>query len=372
MIKKNYKCILWIFVIFLLILFGCVEKEIETRVRSTSVNQVLIQSSNVLITNPRKPRAWGHPQTIYVFADIQVWSMNQPIVSHSLERYFFTTENEQLFQLELRDIERFRDTNRFNNIIFLADINSDQPVSTFVKSVMSENVIDSVRQRNASMFMNNNLWASDQLVMFFLGDNPESLRTFLFENRNTYFQLFYDRFIARLTYSSRRLKGLDDSIFANLPFMMYIPETYRVFRSDLENNFISFIWRSREDQERNPDLYISVYWEYADENPLHDDWLFEKRTDLAWNHYDEDEFSENDVMRGLKNLGDRQVWFLSGRWQNQKYFIGGTFQSFAFYDEELQIAYLIDTSVYFPAGAKLKYLLELEGLAKTLIPINRK
>ena len=362
----KYFCILLSAYLFLL--SACSDSEVQTRVRTQGVNQTLAQSSNVLITNSRKPRAWGHPQTIYVFADEPNWSLNHLFLSYSLERDFFTTENEQLFQLVLSDIQNFRNINRFNNIIFLCDINSNLPVSNFVKSLMSDDVINSARQRNATMFMNNNLWASDQLVLFFIGNSPESIREFLFDNNETYFQLFYDRFIARLTYNSRRLRGISESNFDELPFMVYIPETYRIYKRDLENNFISFIWRSREDQERNPDLYISFYWQFSPENPLNDDWLFEKRTELAWLHYDEDEFTQDDIIRGIKSLGNREVWFLSGRWQNQKYFVGGAFQSFAFYEETLQTVYVIDTSVYFPAGNKLRYLLELEGLAKTFLP----
>jgi hypothetical protein len=233
---------------------------------------------------------------------------------------------------------------------------------------MTERALDSVRQRGASMFMNLNPWANDQLVMFFIGDNTHNLRNFMLENNDVYFQIFKDRFVARAHFQSQRVKGLRESFFHGLPFTIYIPETYRVFRRDLENNFISFIWRSRNDQTHNPDLYISIYWESADENPLDDDWLTNKRAEIAWKYHDEDEFDADMVKRGKMDFAGREAWFVSGAWQNRKHFMGGAFRTFAFWDEELQTVYMIDTSIYFPAGYKLRHLLELEGLAKTIVP----
>ena len=358
----SFKSSLFTFIICIICLNACEKEEVSTVVRQQSSEQISTRANNFVV-NSRKPRAWGRPQTIYVFADDHVWQTVQPFISYSLERKFFTTENEQLFHLELQDINNLRNFNRFNNLIFISDINSDQQVSLFTKNLLGQNTTDSVIEKNASMFMNYNLWANDQLVMFFMGDSPESIRQFLFDNNDTYFRLFYDRFIARLTYNSRRIKGLDDKNFAGLPFKMFIPVTFNVFNKDIDNNFISFFWRSREDQTVNPDKFISVYWENADENKLDDNYLFNKRKELAWTYYDEDEFAEEDVMRGLKELGHREVWFLSGRWQNKKYYMGGAFQSFAFYENGK--IFVIDTSVYFPAGDKLRFLLELESYAKT-------
>jgi hypothetical protein len=48
--------------------------------------------------------------------------------------------------------------------------------------------------------------------------------------------------------------------------------------------------------------------------------------------------------------------------------MGGVFQTYAFWDREFEMVYVIDTSIYFPAGNKLRYMIELEGIAKTIVP----
>ncbi len=359
-----------ILLIFILIfLLSCTKNKDESNKQMSrqNINQIVNERSSTFTKNPRKPMAWGHSQTIYVFADPAVWEKAEPFLKYSLERDFFTTENEQLFEVKLGNFSNIDQFHRFKNLIFIGDLSSNSPVSQHVKTIMNEQAIQSVQQRKASMFLNNNLWANDQLVLFFMSTNLDELQKFLYENTEIYFNLFKERFIDRTVFQSQKLNGYKDSFFKEMPFKMYIPETYRVFRRDLENNFISFLWRSRENQEQNPDKYLSLYWEYADENPINDTWLIEKRKELAWKYYDEDEFDSDETMRGLRKINNYDGWFLFGKWQNQKYYMGGAFRTYAFYDEKLKTAYIIDTSVYFPAGYKLKYLLELEGLAETIL-----
>ncbi len=87
--------------------------------------------------------------------------------------------------------------------------------------------------------------------------------------------------------------------------------------------------------------------------------------DLIWKYYDEDEFFDRDVKLGKYSLAEHKGWFLSGRWQNKKFAVGGAFQSFAFYDEVNGKAYLVDNSVYYPSGEKLEALYELEIISNS-------
>jgi len=47
--------------------------------------------------------------------------------------------------------------------------------------------------------------------------------------------------------------------------------------------------------------------------------------------------------------------------------VGGAFQSFAFFDENSERAYLIDNSVYYPEGSKLEALIELEIISSSIV-----
>jgi hypothetical protein len=109
-----------------------------------------------------------------------------------------------------------------------------------------------------------------------------------------------------------------------------------------------------------------VYFQKIPKEDFNRDWLRDSRRKLSWKYYDEDEFFDRDVKLGKSNLAGHKGWFLSGRWQNKKFAVGGTFQSFAFYDEVNGRAYLVDNSVYYPSGEKLEALYELEIISNTL------
>jgi len=323
-------------------------------------------SSLELVRDPSKPISSGHRQTVYIFADDDIWQAIEPPLRSSIERPFYTTENEHLFDIKWADIANIRTLNRFHNLLFICDVTSNQPVAQYVRSIMSRQSIENAREKGATMYMNNNLWASDQLVFFFMGNSTAAIADYLQTNRDTYFNILYNRLIARLMFQSRRTKAHKDSFFAEVPFRLALPQNYIVYKKDLPNRFISYIWRSRNDQVRNPDKYISVYWERAEQNTITREWLLDKRKDIAWVYYDEDEFSPIDTTSGLKSFKGRENWFLLGKWQNQKYYMGGVFQTFAYYSEKQKVIYLIDTSVYYPAGDKMAFVLELEGIANTL------
>jgi len=337
----------------------------QTKAMPTATQSAV--TTQQLVRDPSKPISSGQRQTIYIFADEDLWQAVEPAIRSSIERQFYTTENERLFDINWADIANIRTLNRFHNLLFICDVHSDLPVAQYVKTIMSTQSIANAREKGATMYMNNNLWASDQLVFFFIGSGSTAIATYLTENRDTYFNILYNRLIARLMFQSRRTKAHKDAFFAEVPFRLTLPQNYVVYKKDIPSRFISFIWRSRNDQVRNPDKYISVYWERAEQNNITREWLLEKRKELAWEYYDEDEFTLADTTSGIKNFKGKECWFLLGKWQNQKYFMGGVFQTFAYYSQKQKVIYLIDTSVYYPAGEKMAFILELEGIANSLI-----
>jgi len=313
-------------------------------------------------TDPRKPLSWGHEQTIYVFADDRVWYYAEQYLRESIERYYFTTENETYFDLKRGDFSSLDLFYRFKNLIFLAHLDSDRHVSNYIKQNLTENVIQSVNENGVGMFIRHNLWANDQLVLFLVGDTEANLLRYNILQADEVFQQFREKLYAR---TASRIFGFNVhpvSLFRNFPWNMKIPEYYIVYKRNEADNFISFLARRRE----QPDRYLSVYYEDMPENNLDIDWLFTTRERLAWQYYDEDEFRREDTRSEVTDLVGINALKLSGRWQNRKHAIGGAFQSFAFYDDIGKRAYLIDNSVFYPEGFKLPALIELEVISRTI------
>ncbi|RLC52624.1 MAG: hypothetical protein DRZ79_00920, partial [Candidatus Cloacimonadota bacterium] len=90
------KKILIILVIFFL-LFGCAPKREKYTPKTGKIN-------------PRKPMSWGHRQTIYIFAEDDIWNLLHEKLENNLGRVYFTTNNENYFEIKrapLKSLQQF-------------------------------------------------------------------------------------------------------------------------------------------------------------------------------------------------------------------------------------------------------------------------
>jgi len=317
-------------------------------------------------TDIRKPFSWGHQQTVYVFADDNVWKYAEPHLRTSLERFQFTTENEEFFEVKKAPINSIEQFYKFNNLVFFCDMESDGEVSSHVKSIMGDKIAEEIKVNAVAMYPLENLWARDQFVLFIVGDNERDLLSFNILQANTTFDLFKEKLYERIERQVYKQKIYPETTFQKFLWYLKLPKNYIVYKNDEANNFISFIARLKNKSDR----FISVYYEKMTENNFGKEWLKQKRAELAWDYYEEDEFADKDIKIEKSNLGKYECWKLSGRWQNKKFIVGGAFRSFAIYDKKTQTAFLIDNSVYFPEGYKLPALIELEVISRSIVVRN--
>jgi len=307
----------------------------------------------------RKPMAWGHRQTVYAVADNQIWKYAESPLRKTLERYQFTTVNEQFFEVKRADFKALDQFYKYNNLIFYCDLQSKSPVSEHVKSVMTDAIKKQVEEDGIGMFPVENLWANDQYVLFLIGSSEENLLKLNILQANEIFQLFREKLISRIKQKIYQQKVYSEKQFAAFPWSMKIPQKYVVFREG--ERFISFLSRLR----KHPDKFIAIYYEDMEENKIDKEWLMQKRLAIFANYYEGDTFKKEDIRSEFVQFNSYSGVKISGRWQNEETVTGGAFQSYAFYDESKKQAFLVDNTVYFPQGDKLEALLELEVISKT-------
>ncbi|MBC8385296.1 MAG: DUF4837 family protein [Candidatus Cloacimonetes bacterium] len=309
--------------------------------------------------DPRKPMSWGHPQTIYVFADDHIWNKVKPDIEANLGRFYFTTENETYFEIKHAPVNSIEQFFKFNNLLFLTDLSSNGEVSKYVNEIMNEKVKTEISQNSIGMYPKENLWANDQYLLFILADDQQNLVRFNELQANKTFELFKEKLFQRIAGQSYKQKIYSPAFFEKFPWDLKLTKNYIVYEE--APDFISFLARLRN----HPDRYISVYSEKISEELFGKKWLLEKRGEIAWKHFDEDEFSDQDIKTEKSKLGRYDCLKLSGRWQNKKHAVGGCFQSFAVYDKTSGTAFIIDNSIYFPEGFKLAGLIEMEVISRT-------
>jgi len=338
-----------ILLVLALTLVSCAKKEVEGSVTRNS-------------TDPRKPMAWGHKQTIYVFADEDNWRATERQLRRTLERVVYTTANEKVFELKRADFDDFNHYYKFNNLIFLADYSSFDDVSAYIKDIMGEKVKGELEENGVGIYPHENLWANDQFVLFIIAENKEVLKKAVSYQLNEVYNLFDKKLKDRIAHKILQYNRYKTSFFRKFPWELHIPEFFRVFSRDDANNFIAFLARA----DGKPDRYEAIYYEDMNSDKIDGDWLKAKRLEIFRNYYEGDEFYDKDVRVEKYKLAGRPCWKLSGKWQNPKLSMGGAFQSFAFFDKTQKKAYVIDNSIYYPTGEKLSHLLELEAISGTI------
>jgi hypothetical protein len=312
--------------------------------------------------DPNKSMAWGSVQEISVFADDAVWKFAETPLRSSLERYYYTTYNETYFDVERVGFDKIEQFYKFNNLIFFADMESDQDISRYVKNLLGESIKVEIEENAVALIPKNNLWANGQFVIFMVGSNEENLLKLNILQADRIFDLFKEKLYEKISDRIYKQVKHNDRFYEPFPWKLDLTKNYIIYKREPENNFVSYLARLRE----HPDRYLSVYYEKIDRADLSKEWLFAKRRELAWKYYDEDEVDETDIRFENYDFNGFEGWKMAGRWQNLKYSVGGAFQSFAFYHDSTSTAYIVDNSVYFPEGYKLSALIELEIISRTL------
>ncbi len=314
-----------------------------------------------------KPLSWGQDQNIYVFADQDLWDVMGEDIENNLERYTMTTSEEALFEIKRADVTKMDDYYKFRNLFFVADISDHQDVAKYIKEQFEGEILDKVKTDGYGFYVKNDLWAREQTVAFLLADGLGQLKTVHKNIKDMIYSRYEDALVERIANKYSHKISVRNELFEGYPFVVDIPKQYVVYKDMKEKNVISFLYRHYQQKGDKPDKYVTVYYEKAEKNPINQDWLFQRRSKLGWDVYDKDEISTEHVRFSSFKWKDRKGLKMSGRWNNMTYLIGGAFQSFAFWDESTKTAYIVDNSIFFPAGNKLYHLLELEAISRSII-----
>ena len=343
-----------ILILALLLLMGCTGSKEEAR---NPEYDDLIDNGKAL--------AMGDERDVYVFCDATNWSKVQGIIRGSIERELMLVYKEKYFNLILTDIAEYPKYEKHRNLILIGDLASSGKVSTHMKQSLVQDFITRVQQSGADLLIAKNFASRDQLIMYLLATDAENLlKISAFQSENI-FQLLLKRYRDRLGYQAYQQKLIPASFFKPYPFSLKIPDNYTLYSNDRKGNFLSFLYRARMQNREIPDKYINIYYEdMAEENQLTHDWFIEKRQMLGDKYFEGDVFDPAQVRKDGLGFAGFNALRLTGAWTNAKHMIGGAFQSFAFWHNGK--AYIVDNSVYFPAGDKLSVLQELFVISESI------
>jgi len=345
----------WIFLLLIvLMLFGC-SKDQEPA-RYTHYDS-MIDSGKAL--------AMGDERDVYVFCDLKNWNKVSKIISGSIERELMLVYPEKYFKLIYTPIGEFDKYGQYRNLLFIGDLESDAAVSTHMRESLVEDFISRVKQSGGDLMVAQNFSSRDQLIMYLLATDPDNLHKLSALQSENIFRMLLKRYRDRLGYQAYQVNVIPSSFWEPYPFSLKIPENFTLYSNDIKGNFLSFLYRARMQNREIPDKYINIYYEdMPDKADLTHDWLVKSRQLIGTKYFEGDVFDPKAVRQDSLNFAGYDALRLTGAWTNAKHLIGGAFQCFAFWHNGK--AYVVDNSVYFPAGDKLSVLQELMVISRSI------
>ena len=337
--------------------FSCGKKQSAPSSRYTAFDKMLDYA---------KPLAFGDDRDVYVFASAKNWQMLELLLRSSIERKVRLVYEEAYFTLikvDLKEVDKYL---QYKNLLFVGDLTAKDDVTQYMLSSLSPSYPQRVQQSGGDLFTARNHNSRDQIVLYLLGKDKNSLSETARLQSENIFSLLLKRFGERQAYQAFRGKVIDVKFWEPYPFSLQIPDTFRLYSNDKTGRFLSFLYRARIPNREIPDKYISVYYEDMPENKVDADWLFNKRQELWQARFEGDTIKKENIRSEAFKFAGYQGFRISGPWENQKLIIGGACQTMAFWHPGTKRAYLIDNSVFFPAGDKLAILLELHMISSTL------
>jgi hypothetical protein len=315
-----------------------------------------------------KPASFGDFEKIVVFADSTIYNQVQTELEQTFDQFIYTPHSEKSFYLDNQPLEMLGTYQTRRNLLFLGLFDGQDQVSEFVKNILSPQVRKSVENGEVFEIFRENLFATEQEVMFLPARDIGMLKKNLSDRKDIIFNRLNSSYFRRLK-NAMFLKGeifvIEDYLEREYGWKVRVQHDYQIVK-EVEDK--SFVWFRRLNPDRCLFIYRFPFKTLDDEG----NWLYRTRDSLATVYFEGDSIDKEDTYIQIVEFGGRKAKKLTGIWQNHKHYIGGPFRTFAFTDDNEKYIYLIDLSTTAPGHRKKPYLDQLEVMANTFQFVHNK
>jgi hypothetical protein len=308
-----------------------------------------------------KNDSYGNFDEIVVIADSALYLKVRPQVEQIFDRYIYTPHVERSFLLNYQAYERLGIFQMRRNLLFLALLDAEDPVSKYISNVLSKEVKDAIRSGRIFQIFHRDFFASDQMAMILCAENASDLEEKMKNQADAIYTKLEEYHFERLAKIMflRAEQTLLEEYFANtMGWEMRIQHDYFVAQESSDKNFVWF-------RRLKPDRSLFVYRQKASSLPEGEEWLIHLRDSITTQYFEGDSVETSDTYILRITFNDRPALKMIGVWQNHQLLVGGPFRTFAFHDPNKNYIYLIDIQVVAPGKRKKPFLDQLEVMARS-------
>lgn len=343
----------------------------------------MLTTAGCTVSGDYRPSALGPEGQITVAIDSTHW--NGPIgdaLRETLGGPIYTLPApEPAFTLNTVSIAfepMFEQMKRRKNIVIVAPLSDTTAEARFLQARFGEAGTDLIASGQSAVVSREDLWLRDQMVVYIAGATEDSVASAIRAKSEDLLYVFNKITRERLAeemFAKGRQPDLEQRLIERHGFAVNGQHDYFI-AIDTTN----FVWLRRVISSETWRSLFVYYEEDANPGDLSADWIYSRRDSLSRRYIQGSSagYVEIDRRRPLIteniNFLDRYGFETRGLWQmvldepdggKAQMGMGGSFVSYAFYDEATGRNYLIDGMIFAPGYEKREFLRQMEVIAHT-------
>jgi hypothetical protein len=310
-----------------------------------------------------KSYSLGDFESIVVFSDSLLFEKMEPVLGKTFDQYIYTPHSEKSFYLHQKPIQVLNELKRRRNLLFLGLLDGQDPASIYIQKLLSPDLKQALVNGDMFYIFKEDLFAQNQMCIILAAADAEQLYQKIDQNSQEIFEILNSYNLKRLStllYLDGRQDKLEQYLNDSYGFTFNIPLDYHLIKETPDSNFI---WLKRLQPDRN----IVVYRFKGKQLPTDEQWLYDLRDSLSFEHFMGDSVCREDSYLQKTTFIEQEAVKLTGVWENFNPEaggpIGGPFRSYFFVDKKNKWIYLVDLSVTAPGKWKKPFLDQLEVFA---------
>lgn len=322
-----------------------------------------------------RQRATGQPSEVIVVMDSsRIEGPMGVAILDTYGEYMRTMPRPQpKYDVKFRDFKtqaELQSAQRSRNLIFAATLDEDSNIGLYLRSLLSEDIQQRVRDGSLTEIALKDRWYRDQWILIYTGTDEdqvaEKIRNNSRPHMNSLANLELDRWTEEV-YRRGEQPLLADSLWNEHGFKVRVQHDYE--RGIDTTDFVS-LRRYLPDNDR----WMWVHWIDDVENIdfITDEWIHAKRDSLLEIYIRgsrPDAFTRTDKRLPLETryvvMNERPTYESRGVWVMNDYSMGGPFVNYVKYDESQNRLYFLEFGQFSPRYSQRRFLYQFEAIART-------
>ncbi len=311
-----------------------------------------------------KTDSFGEFNEIVVIAEDSDWQETEDIIKEVFEKPIKTPQPETFFYVHHQPVNTFDVHKRRRLILLLGSLESTGEVGGLIQRMVGTSVRPGIESGEHYVFLLEEEWAKNQVMMVLIGATIEDLKDKITENSDQLFDTLYNRsikFYTNVLYSIEEQEDLSKRIYNDYKFSLRIMNYYQVAEESTEDNFIWF-------RTANPDRMVFVHWiDTTDVYVPDKEWILRERDRITQKLMDGTSIFPETAESKIVQFKDYLAVQTRANWWQPEEYVGGPMVNYCFFDEETSRIYMVDYSVFAPdyPGQKEPFLRQLEAVVNT-------